>query len=338
MTATQLQPWHAAPLSQVRSAWDGDRLPHAILLHGAEGLDKSGFAAWLAQAVLCDTPGSPLAPCDNCASCTLVQAGSHPDLTRVVPPPDKQNILIDQIRAACEQLALTSYRQGRKVAIVEPAHRMTVAAANSLLKTLEEPTPRTHLLLVTSQPASLPATIRSRCLRLGFRPPEREVALAWLREHVGSDVDPVILEFAGGAPVAARALAEGAFADLDERMRRGLSELIAGRIDVSVLASEWAARDLEARLKWLEFWCSREIRTQMCGTAEQVTLAGSVQPLPSRGPALNISSLYGLFDAIRELRLVLSRTALQKELAIESLLIRLLRSIGPAASRPTGQR
>ena len=113
-------------------------------MQGAEGLGKRAFAAWLAAAVLCEkSAGDAAAVCGACASCALITAGSHPDLLWVAPEEDKQQISIDQMRAATERLTKTSYRQGYKVAIVEPAHQMTSNAANSLLKTLEEPTPRT---------------------------------------------------------------------------------------------------------------------------------------------------------------------------------------------------
>lgn len=333
-----LAPWHATALSAVRAAWSANRLPHALLLHGTAGLGKSQFADWLARAALCDVPQEPLAPCGTCASCLLLEAESHPDLIRVSPPEDKQSILIEQIREACGKLALTSYRRGRKVAILTPADRMTIAAANSLLKTLEEPTPNSLLMLVTSRPANLPATIRSRCMKIGFPVPQRSQALEWLRDTAGAEVDPAVLEFAAGAPFAALALADGAYAELDQRMRAGLNALLAGQTDLSALASDWAARDLDARLQWLESWCAREIRQRFCGIADQVTLAGGAAPLPTPAPALNISGLYGLLDAIRELRMVLTRTALQKELAVESLLIRLMRCIGPAERRGTSHQ
>lgn len=330
-------PWHREPLMRMRSAWQSDRLPHALLLHGADGLGKSHFATWLARAVLCDEVQIPLAPCGRCTSCTLAAAGTHPDLALVAPAPDKQSISIEQIREVGEKLALTSFRHGRKVAIIEPAHRMTIPAANSVLKTLEEPPSGSLLMLVTSQPSSLPATIRSRCLKLGFRAPQVDDALAWLRAVAGVEVEPGMLEFVGGAPLAALAVADGEFADLDRRMRHSLEELLAGRVDVSTLASGWTA-DLEARLRWLEFWCAARIRARFAESADQVTLRSGAAPLPTEHRALNISSLYGLLDAIRELRLAMSRTALQKELAIESLLIHLVRSLAPPARDRTGHR
>jgi DNA polymerase-3 subunit delta' len=162
----QLLPWHEDAAAQLRKAWAANRLSHALLLQGAEGLGKQVFAAWLACAVLCDkSAGSELNCCGECAGCKLFAAGSHPDLLWVAPEEDKQQISIDQVRAATERLTKTSFRQGYKVAIVTPAHLMTPNAANSVLKTLEEPAPRSLLVLVTSQPSMLLPTVRSRCRR-----------------------------------------------------------------------------------------------------------------------------------------------------------------------------
>ncbi len=117
----QLLPWHEDAAAQLRKAWAANRLSHALLLQGAEGLGKQVFAAWLACAVLCDkSAGSELNCCGECAGCKLFAAGSHPDLLWVAPEEDKQQISIDQVRAATERLTKTSFRQGYKVAHRDP--------------------------------------------------------------------------------------------------------------------------------------------------------------------------------------------------------------------------
>jgi len=137
-------PWHAPAVTQLAAAWASQHLPHALLLHGAAGLGKRHLAAWLAASVLCDRGAGALGRCGACASCKLIAAGSHADLAWVLPEEDKLQLSVDQIRALSERLAKTSYRQGGyKVAIIDPAHQMSVAAANALLKTLEEPPPKT---------------------------------------------------------------------------------------------------------------------------------------------------------------------------------------------------
>jgi len=181
--APRLLPWHATAVEQARTAWSADRFPHAILLQGAEGLGKRELASWLGAAVLCEASATgSLQFCGHCASCQLIAAGSHPDRYWVNPEEDKQQISVDQIREISARLTQTSFRHGYKVAVVEPAHQMTISASNSLLKTLEEPTPRSVLILVTSRPSGLPATVRSRCQKMAVHGPSAKEAIDWLRQ------------------------------------------------------------------------------------------------------------------------------------------------------------
>ena len=146
------------------------RWPHALLITGRPGIGKRVLANSVARALLCEMPMAEGLPCGKCPGCTYAIAGQHPDL-RVVEPIDIVDdvakpvewIVVDKIRALTTWAQLTSHRGGAKVGIVDPAERMNAAAANALLKTLEEPPPDTFLLLVSHQPGRLAATIRSRC-------------------------------------------------------------------------------------------------------------------------------------------------------------------------------
>jgi DNA polymerase-3 subunit delta' len=321
----QLLPWHEDAAAQLRKAWAANRLSHALLLQGAEGLGKQTLAAWLACAVLCDkSTGSTLNCCGECPGCKLFAAGSHPDLVLVAPEEDKQQISIDQVRAATERLTKTSYRQGYKVAIVTPAHLMTPNAANSVLKTLEEPSPRSLLVLITSQASMLLPTVRSRCQKVTISRPSREQASGWLREKSGRAIEPALLEFAGDAPLRALAYADGRFDTLNEHMQKSLGALLAGQADVTQVAAEWEKDALVDRLTWLDLWLSSLARGALAGSADLVTFPGRSTHLPSPSRPLNISGVYSMVDRARALKMQLARTALQRELAVESWLIALL--------------
>jgi DNA polymerase III subunit delta' len=308
-------PWQAQVVQRLKSAWRQKRWPHALLIYGAEGLGKRRLAEWVAQAVLCDKSAEELAVCGDCASCKLYVARTHPDLMLLSPEEDKQQIAIDQIREACANLAMTSYRQGFKVAIVEPAHQMTIGAANSLLKTLEEPAPRTMLILLTSRPSGLPATIRSRCQQLAVRAPE-------------APVPAEILRFAHGAPLRALELSKGRYSTLSGEVKTGLDALFAGKADVTQIAKHWNDDDLIDRLLCVDHWIEQKVRSAVGQNADLVT--GTV--LPSGAPTLNISRMFVCLDRVRELRAVLARTALNKELAVEAILLAMLETF--ALRRP----
>lgn len=316
-------PWHAPLVRQVESAWLKDRLPHAILLHGQAGLGKRRLAEWMARGLLCEHTRDHLEACGRCNGCRLAMAGSHPDLTVVTPEEGKQQLSVDQVRAVSEWLAMTSHQQGWKIAIIDPAQLMTVAAANSLLKTLEEPPARSLLILVASSLQGLPATLRSRCQRLGIPRPSSSMALQWLAEATSQAVAPQVLEFTGGAPLKALEV-HAAFEKLDEEMRSSLADALAGRADVTRVAQFWAKEALPDRLAWLDLWLMSLAREAVAGSGDLVTFPGQPVPLPTTLNVLNISHLYRLTDRIRELKSQLLRTALNRDLAAEMLLAELL--------------
>ncbi len=329
----RLLPWQEGAVAQLRAAWRTGRFPHALLIAGSDGLGTRELAAWLSCAVLCERSTEELVCCGECASCKLIAAGSHPDLLWISPEEDKQQISVDQIRGACERLGKTSYRQGYKIAIVTPAHQMTVNAANSLLKTLEEPTPQSLLLLLTSQPSVLPPTVRSRCQQVAIQRPTSQQALAWLRAEVPAAANPALLEFAGGAPLRALEYADGRFDTLNREMQRSLSELLAGDTDVTQVATAWAKEGLPDRLTWLDLWLTSAVRGALAGSADLVTFPAGPAPLPSLPRTLNISGVYSMVDRLRALKAQLARTALQRELALESWLVALLQCLAPAKAQ-----
>lgn len=319
-------PWHQALVAKLEQALSIKRMPHALLIHGIEGLGKQALAVWLAKALLCDTrdESASLKACGHCVSCNLVAAGSHPDLVKVAPEEDKQQISVEQVRTANERLAMTSARKGFRIAIIDPAHQLTISAANSLLKTLEEPGAQSLLLLLTSKPSAVLATLRSRCQHLSVHRPSAVVAREWFRAQYGREVSDEVLEFVGGAPLKALFYANGQLEELRQAMLPALQELLAARTDVTKVAHAWNDERLQERLSWLDAWLCRLLRQKILGTADQVTRppgAAGAAGLPTTPELLNINGLYSLLDRLRELKAQLTRTALQRELALESFLI-----------------
>ena len=218
----QTRPWQQL-LAKV------DRLPHALLLHGAPGVGKLRLAERFAQFLLCEKRGQGTDPCGACEGCRWFLGGNHPDvrtlepeaIARLAAPAEEEGeedarksakpslqIKIEQTRALAAFVNLVSHRGGRRIAIVHPAEDMNAATANSLLKSLEEPPPSVVFLLVSHRPARLLPTIRSRCVPVPVPLPDARAATAWL-ERQGVREAARWLAFAGGSPYQALEYASG---------------------------------------------------------------------------------------------------------------------------------
>jgi len=178
-------PWQAEHWTRLQARRQRDALPHALLLCGAAGLGKRAFAQRFVQGLLCAEPADG-DPCGRCRSCLLVAAGTHPDVVSLSfgsrkDGVQRSEIVVDQIRELSARLAMSSQFGGWQVATIDPADAMNPAAANALLKTLEEPSAQTMLVLLSDAPWRLPQTIRSRCQRIEFQLPAAAAALAWLQ-------------------------------------------------------------------------------------------------------------------------------------------------------------
>lgn len=178
-------PWLRDVEQHLAQSFRAERFHHAQLFCGPVGVGKSALAEKLANALLCQNvvaqstaePGA-LSACGHCKSCLLIQAGTHPDkrLTQV----DGQSIGVDDIRGVSDFMNLSAAQNGNKVVIIENCEKMTTAAANALLKTLEEPSNSRFLILTTSQAAQLPATILSRCAKTDVKVTNSELVQQWL--------------------------------------------------------------------------------------------------------------------------------------------------------------
>jgi DNA polymerase-3 subunit delta' len=257
-------------------ALERDRLPPALLFDGPDGVGKKTLALAVAQATLCEAAPAP-EPCAECRACRRVagsirperlaelrqEADRHPDedvwrnfrlhpdlvlaegwwLTRTGRPRSEPEIRVDQVRDLVGEIAGAPFEARRRVFVIDDAHTMNDAAQNALLKSLEEPPPRSHVILVSSAVSGLRPTIRSRCQRLRFGPLSRAViADSLLRERgIGAEEAGLQAALAGGS--LATALSGEAAGEL--RLREELLVLLEGASSGGALARMEAAEALE---------------------------------------------------------------------------------------------
>jgi len=232
----------------LRKALDTDNLPHAYLFYGTAGVGRFKTARTLAAALFCDAAEGDA--CGSCSHCLRVEREEHPALSVVRPvvrkgdkdwevDPDRGEIRIDQIRELQKWFAVRSFDGGWRVCILDGAEKMNAPAANSLLKTLEEPPPESLLVLISPTRTQLPPTVVSRCQPLYFPPVGRSEIEEILRADAGgADAGDLVLTAAlsRGSVGRARQMDPDWIAGERKGWIRGLMDVTGEEPEQSVLA------------------------------------------------------------------------------------------------------
>lgn len=239
------------------------QLPQALLLQGPAGVGRRYLGLDIAARLL-----RVAVPGVAAHGITDGESGlGHPDFLEVTPAVDKRSISVDQVRDVISFQQLTGLKGRDRVVMVVPADAMTLSAANSLLKTLEEPPDGSMIILITESAARLPATLLSRCHRLTIGIPGRTEALSWLRRFDPDENWDLLLQFALDAPFAALQLQRNGFAAQAARYQEDLDAISRGRTAARMVAKRWALADPGILLRWLYGHVSRSVR-QACESDE----------------------------------------------------------------------
>ncbi len=243
-------PWQQPYWQDFLLQYERERLPHALLLSGQQGIGKWHFALTMADYLLCLAPRSGLA-CGQCRACQLNHGHNHPDKYVLAPEESGKLIKVDQVRQLSTKLAGTAQQGGRKVIVLGPVEQLNTNAANALLKNLEEPTADTFFILISHSASAVMATIRSRCQIRQLTAPEAPVALQWLQElGLGGDYTTV-LSMAAGAPLTAKDLLENQTIDQLGSFFGGLrrAQQQPSSLDIGIV-KDWLDIDLTTLLSW----------------------------------------------------------------------------------------
>jgi DNA polymerase-3 subunit delta' len=300
----------------LRAALAHDRLPHALLFTGVDGIGKHALALAFVARLQCERDGEDA--CGECSCCRQIAAASHPDVQLLAVTPGKKEIGIERIRELKRFMQLQPMRGRAKVAIVDEAHRLTIPAQNALLKVLEEPPARSFLFLVSSNPGALLATVRSRCQRLQFAPLSTDVVVDILTATSKIDAAAAreLALLSEGSPGRAQTL-EACLAGVSRETWRqrlaGVEE--AGYVRLARMANELSSPESQVAVK-LEMLLS-DLRDQAVDNVSAEACGASP------GAAIRLRHLGQRADAVDAAWNLIRRGNPNRQLLLEALLLQL---------------
>jgi len=325
-----IYPWQQSQWQQIEQLIAANRLPHAIFLQGNQGLGKTDFAVSLGNALLCKQPTADHQACGSCPSCQLLAAGTHPDLYHLKPVPAENtkskkpalNIRIDDIRRLCTQLNQTSQYGGYRVAILEQADQLTLAAANSLLKTLEEPGRDTLIILTSARSHRLPVTIRSRCQSMRFTVPDETLSLSWLaQQSQAADASEKqrqqALHYAFGSPLSALDYLQEA--ESQQVLAEAMTASISGKSSLPY-AAKLAKFTKMQMLEGMLGWASDLTKLTTCGADASITNEQYRSKLLALAKKVNQQRLFRFYDQLN-FNVLHASIAVNEQLLWENLLL-----------------
>jgi DNA polymerase-3 subunit delta' len=318
-----LLPWHQSPWSNIVRARRAGRLAHGLLLKEPAGAGAYEFARFLGSSLLCLNPHDDFLPCGTCKSCALYEAGNHTDCQLMQPEEQGKQIKVEQIRALIDFFTLKSQFEGYKVAIIKPADAMNRSAANTLLKTLEEPPPLSILILVTQRPERLPVTLRSRCQQITFQPDFTERARAWLADKINNrKLADELLVIAKGAPLTALNMYENSTLDKLETVLDDMVRLSKLREDPLKTAKHWDDLGAEQVMLWILQTMADMIRLKAGNAAGNVNPSEAWKRLQMLTNGLDLYKLMASYDLLmRNYRLCTGQISYDSQGLLEEFVI-----------------
>ncbi len=325
---TAIYEWLTPVKDKLNRLNQSGRLPHAVLLEGAEGIGKRTLARFFAQELLCSSKDNGT-PCGKCKDCLLFTQHSHPDYSWIEPDEKGKQIKVQQIRTLSDFVGTHAQQGGYRVIVIAPAEAMNIAASNALLKSLEEPGDNTLFLLITDRPGQILPTIKSRCQRIAIPTPSVEQSLAWL-EVQNTPSPELALGLSGGSPLLAKALTDNDELTQREHLIESLKNVAGHKVSVPDAAKIWVKGDLLQSLGWLSSLVNDMLRFQqledpsLCRNkdAEKLIIRASQRVQP---PAL-----FAFSDKIQDYRqLLLAKHNPNPQLLCEEILITWLAMIHP---------
>ena len=326
-------PWLRPDFEKLVASYQGGRGHHALLIQALPGMGDDALIYALSRYLLCQQPEGHKS-CGHCRGCQLMQAGTHPDYYALLPEKGKSALGIDAVREVGEKLYERARLGGAKVVWIPDAALLTDAAANALLKTLEEPPEHTWFFLASREPARLLATLRSRCRLHHLAPPPEQYAVAWLVREVTMSQEAIItaLRLSAGSPGAAYELLQAeSWAHRDALLQALTASVSNG--DWYTLLSALNHEQAPERLHWLAMLLMDALKRQHgASSLTNVDAEPLAVALAANYPASRIQAILNAVCHSREQ--LLNVSGLNRELVLTDLLLRIEHYLQPGAVLP----
>lgn len=326
-------PWLRPDFEKLVASYQEGRGHHALLIQALPGLGDDALIYALSRYLLCQQPDGHKS-CGHCRGCQLMQAGTHPDYYALFPEKGKSTLGIDAVREVSEKLYEHARLGGAKVVWIPDASLLTDAAANALLKTLEEPPAQTWFFLASQEPARLLATLRSRCRQHHLAPPAEQYAISWLAREVTMSQEALLtaLRLSAGSPGAALMLLQSeSWAQREALCQALASTLLSG--DWYTLLAALNHEQAPARLHWLATLMMDALKRQH--GASHVTNVDAGQVISAIAGQFSPTRIQAILNAICHCReQLLNVTGLNRELVLTDLLLQIEHYLQPGAVLP----
>ena len=301
--AAQYYPWQSRQWDMISSFLRNEQFPHALLLQGLEGMGKYPFAVETARRWLCGERSADYQACGVCQSCILFKAETHPDFFTLSPEKSGSGLKVDQIRGFAEKIFLSGQYSDRRVAIIHPVESMTLEAANSFLKLLEEPPAGVVLLLLTASPGQLLATLKSRCVKLSFQIPPFSLTEEWVKAETGKDA-ALAVSLSRGVPLLSLAINQNESSEQDDRqvLILDLLQLLKGQSSIIQISDKWAKTPLSSIAATIISYLADIIRVKLGVCDEHLVNRDVSQTLKAASLRFEMHDLFQLRDKVVRLR------------------------------------
>jgi len=327
-------PWLRPDYEKLVAGYQAGRAHHALLVHALPGLGEDALIYALCRFLLCQQPENQKS-CGHCKGCQLMLAGTHPDYYLLAPEKGKATLGIDAVRDVSEKLYERSRLGGAKVVWIPDAALLTEAAANALLKTLEEPPADTWFFLACREPARLLATLRSRCRLHHLAPPAENYACALLGRETQASAESILsaLRLCGGAPAAATELLQTEHQASRQALCQSVEQALHGGDWLSLLTA-LNHEQVAERLHWLATLLLDALKMQQRATL--LTNVDAISLVQHLAQQLSATRLHAVLAALVECReQLLTVVGVNRELLLTDLLLRVERYLQPGAALPS---